>query len=435
LEILSSILISSVWPGHPVRFDLLTHKGHQFIAFYDADRKMTVGQRKLDEDSFTLHRLEGRWLEARGRLSTDLEWDSHNSVTMAIDRDDRIHLCGNMHVDPLIYFRTAKPLDVSTFERIDRMVGEDEDRCTYPVFFRGPSEELMFRFRDGSSGNGVDFYNRYDESSESWQRLVSTPILDGMDAMNAYARMPEIGPDGKYHMVWMWRDTPDCATNHDISYATSADLVNWTAGDGSDLPLPVTVEAKPSIIDPVPPGGGLINMCQSLGFDGQDRPVVIYHKHDEAGFTQAYAARLEGGSWNIVQLSEWDYRWAFEGGGSIGAEIRLGGARVAEEGYLKVSWWHLKKGSGVWKIDAETLDVVGEYPEPEDDTPQELSRVESDYPGMSVRTAGGRRVSKEEPDDGRRYVLRWETLSANRDRPRDEIPPPSELRLYTLGKR
>ena len=267
MEILSSILISAVWAGHPVRFDLVTHKGRQFVAFYDADRKMTVGQRNLGDDRFELLRLEGRWLEARGRLSTDIEWDSHNSVTMTIDRDDHLHLCGNMHVDPLIYFRTSKPLDVTSFERVDYMVGENEERCTYPVFMPGPEGKLVFRYRDGMSGNGVDYYNVYDEGTQSWSRLVDIPILDGMDLMNAYARQPELGPDNQYHMVWMWRDTGDCATNHDISYATSQDLVNWSAGDGSNLPLPITVKASASIIDPVPPGGGLCLLYTSDAAD------------------------------------------------------------------------------------------------------------------------------------------------------------------------
>ena len=57
MKILNNILISTVWPGHPVRFDLLTHKGRQFIAFYDAERKMTVGQRQLGETKFNLHLL------------------------------------------------------------------------------------------------------------------------------------------------------------------------------------------------------------------------------------------------------------------------------------------------------------------------------------------------------------------------------------------
>ena len=431
LEILSSILISAVWSGHPVRFDLLTHKGHQFIAFYDADRKMTVGQRRLEEASFQLFRLEGTWLEARGRLSTDIAWDSHNSVTMAIDRNDHIHLSGNMHVDPLIYFRTKEPLDVSTFERVDHMVGENETRCTYPVFMKGPNEELVFRFRDGSSGNGVDYYNQYDEAKEAWSRLVNVPILDGMDAMNAYARMPELGPDGRDHMIWMWRDTPDCATNHDISYASSPDLVNWVAGDGSPLGLPITVKAPSSIVDPVPPGGGLINMCQSLGFDSLHRPIVSYHKHDGEGNTQAYASRLENGSWKVYQLSDWDYRWEFGGGGSIGAEIRLGGADVSEKGHLRMTWWHLKKGAGIWKIDEKTMTVVGSYPENKRDTPEALAHVELGYPGMTVRTADSR---GERPPNGERHLLKWETLPANRDKPREEIPPPSELRLYVLGK-
>ena len=68
MKILSKILISPVWSGHPVGFDLLTHKGHQFVGFYDANRKMTLGQRKLDEDRFKLVRLEGRWLAERERL-------------------------------------------------------------------------------------------------------------------------------------------------------------------------------------------------------------------------------------------------------------------------------------------------------------------------------------------------------------------------------
>jgi hypothetical protein len=440
VEVLSSILISSVWSGHPVRFYLLTHNEHQFVAFYDADRKMTVGQRTREEDPFELVRLEGIWLEARDRLSTDIAWDSHNSVMMAIDGDGYIHLCGNMHVDPLIYFRTAKPLDVTSFERVDYMVGKNEDRCTYPVFMRGPNSELIFRFRDGSSGNGVDYYNQYDESTRQWHRLVDVPLLDGMDAMNAYARMPELGPDGLYHMVWMWRDTPDCATNHDISYARSRDLVTWEAGDGSALPLPITVEAGSSIVDPVPAGGGLINMCQSLGFDSSSRPVITYHKHDAQGKTQAYASRLEDGKWQVYLLSDWDYRWDFGGGGSIGAEIRLGGAKVSEDGHLSVSWWHLKKGSGVWKLDEQTLKVVGEYPEPESELPENLMDPVLDYPGMSVRTASGQRAkpagsdTDEAQTQGERLLLRWETLPANRDRPRDDIPPPSELRLYVLSQ-
>ncbi|MXX14587.1 MAG: hypothetical protein F4Z86_14265, partial [Gemmatimonadetes bacterium] len=47
-KILGSLFISKVWAGHPVSFDLLTYGDVQFVAFYDADRKMAVGMRNLD---------------------------------------------------------------------------------------------------------------------------------------------------------------------------------------------------------------------------------------------------------------------------------------------------------------------------------------------------------------------------------------------------
>ncbi|MCZ6632414.1 MAG: BNR repeat-containing protein [bacterium] len=427
MEVLGFHVLSMVWAGHPVGFDLLTHGDQQFVAFYDADRHMTVGSRKLGEEIWTLVRLEGRWLEARNRLSTTVEWDSHNSITMVIDDAEQIHLCGNMHVDPLIYFRTSRPLDVTSFERVDHMVGKNEDRCTYPVFMRGPGGELVFRFRDGRSGNGVDYYNIYDVDTQMWRRLIDVPLLDGMDLMNAYARMPELGPDGWYHMVWMWRDTGDCATNHDLSYARSRDLVQWETGAGDFLELPITVESG-AVIDPSPPGGGLINMVQSLGFDTQNRPVIGYQKYDENGITQAYNARLKDGVWKFYQTSDWDWRWDFGGGGSIAADVQVGHLKVEPDGGLSQSYFHLKKGSGIWKLDEVTLKPVGTYPPPAS-LPSELLEVRSDFPNMEVRT---RMVRGANPDTGVRYLLRWETLPRNRDRAWENVPPPGELRLYTL---
>ena len=425
--IVDSVRVSPVWAGHPVRFDLLTHRDRQFVAFYDADRRMTVASRTLDEDTWALARPEGRWLAHRNRPSTTLEWDSHNYVCMAIDDHEHVHLCGNMHVDPLVYFRTARALDIASFERVDQMVGRNEERCTYPVFMRGRNDELIFRYRDGSSGNGVDYYNVYDLDTQTWRRLLDTPLLDGQNKMNAYARKPELGPDGLYHMVWMWRDTPDCATNHDLSYARSPDLLHWETGEGRPLGLPITIESG-AVVDAAQPGEGLINMVQSLGFDSQQRPVISYQKYDQNGLSQAYCARLEDARWRIVQVSDWAYRWAFSGGGSVPAEIRLEGVRVQADGNLSLPYWHIEEGAGQWRLDEETLRPVGSYPSPTDWLPNELEQVDSTYPGMRVRSTIGRGQGPK----GIKYVLRWETLGSNRDHPRETAPPPSELWVYAV---
>jgi len=404
--------VSPVWAGHPVGFDLLTQDGWQFVAFYDQDRKMTVASRRLESKHWKLV-----------RLPSEVKWDSHNYITMAIDAQGYIHLSGNMHVVPLIYFRTGKPYDIETFERIPAMVGRNEQRCTYPRFLNGPQGELIFTYRDGRSGSGDQIFNLYDIKTRQWRRLLDTPFTDGENKRNAYLQGPELGPDGYYHLVWTWRDTPDCATNHDLSYARSKDLVHWETSAGKPLALPIRLENS-DIVDPVPVRGGLINGNTRIGFDSRRRVVVSYHKHDEAGKTQIYCARLEDGKWKIYRISNWDYRWDFQGGGSIPFEIGLGGVRADRDG-LTLSYSHVKYGSGIWRLDEKTMKIAGSV-QRAPEWPPELTKLESKFPGMRVQLRRGRG----EPG----YALRWETLGPNRDRPRDPPwPEPSMLRVYKLS--
>jgi hypothetical protein len=74
IEIVESTTVSRVWAGHPVRFDLLTRGKDQFVAFYDAERRMTVAARTQGQASWTLFQPPGEWLERRQRLSTVLGW-------------------------------------------------------------------------------------------------------------------------------------------------------------------------------------------------------------------------------------------------------------------------------------------------------------------------------------------------------------------------
>ena len=423
----AGVLLDKVWSGHPVSFAFLTERGHQFVAYYDAERRITVAGRRLDQAGWTRFQPAGVPVPGRGRDSNVTNWDSHNYLTLALDRDGFRHLSGNMHNDPLVYYRSSRALDVSSLERIDRMTGRRENNATYPVFFKNAAGDLLFRYRDGGSGNGSDIYNRYDPVSRSWANLLSTPLLDGEGERNAYAINPVLGPDGRFHLIWMWRETPDCSTNHTLSYARSRDLLRWEKSDGTLIPLPITL-AKGEVVDSAPVKGGLINMTFNLGFDHDRRPVVVYHRYDEAGRSQAYAARptAEAAIWKSTQISDWDFRWDFSGGGSIAAEVTLGAATLQPDRSLFVdfSTTHAP-GSGRWRLDPVSLRPLALLPPPAGPLPAALTAPSSGLPGIAVQTA----VSRAE---GRRWVLRWETLPRNRDRPREKSPPPAELRLYEL---
>lgn len=434
------IVLDKIWSAVPVRFCLLTHGDRQYVAYFNAERRMVVGMRSLAEHSFTKMILPSDSdapPKRGGPRSTIQGWDSHNYITMAIDRAGFIHISGNMHVNQLIYFRSEKPGDITTMKQVNSMVGGQEDRCTYPKFLEGPDGKVLFHYRDGSSGNGDEIYNVFDTATQTWRRFLPTALIVGLGKRNAYQNGPRPGPDGWYHLLWVWRESPDAATNHDLSYARSHDLIHWENVHGESLPLPITIESKGTIIDPVPVNGGIINGCQDFGFDSRQRVVVTYHKHDKAGNTQAYAARFENGQWLIRAISDWKQRHLFSGGGSgpstFGTSLTLGRIQQHGRGKLALPYSHWKAGQGLLVIDEETLAPVGveaqtAQPPP---FPKTLTKVSSSFPGMRVNWCEDSGTS---PNPTSRSVLRWETLGRNRDRPREgALPENGDLVLYRIG--
>jgi hypothetical protein len=263
--------------------------------------------------------------------------------------------------------------------------------------------------------------------------------------MNAYCSRPHLGPDDYYHIVWVWRDTPDCATNHDLSYARSRDLVHWETAAGQPLTLPITL-GVPTIVDPVPPRGGLINGGFRLGFDNEHRPVVVYHKYDPQGHTQIYAARFEQDRWRVRQISQWeDYRWEFSGGGSIPFEVRIQ-AVVCLGNRLQIDCTY-GRGRDRWELDANTLEPLTGGQGNEGRTDSEArwlsgrtifvafagrkDDAQERFPGLQLRSAAD--SGPGEPDYA--YRLEWWTLGKNRDKPRSgPLPPPSMLRVLKVSR-
>ena len=225
---------------------------------------------------------------------------------MTVDKKGYIHLSGNMHVDSLTYFKSQKPNDVFSLERQFPMVGPNELKATYPKFMLTKEENLIFHYRDGGSGNGNEIYNIYSTENKSWTRMLDVPLTDGQGLMNAYQSQPELREDGWYHVFWVWRDTPDCSTNHDLSYMKSPDLINWYDAFNRSISLPATLENKSLIVDPIPPKGGIINLAAKLCFDQNKNPLFVYHKYDQKGNLQLYIANLDNGVWKYHVITDWD---------------------------------------------------------------------------------------------------------------------------------
>jgi hypothetical protein len=289
--------------------------------------------------------------------------------------------------------------------------------------------DLIFHYRDGGSGNGNEIYNIYQADTKQWQRLLDAPLTDGQGLMNAYQTQPTLMADDWYHVYWVWRVTPDCSTNHDLSYMKSPDLKDWYNAFGEPVQLPATIDNKSVIVDPIPVKGGIINLAASLCFDENGKPLFAYHKYDEAGNLQFYTARLSDKKWVIKQLTDWDYRWEFSGNGSINSEVRIGAFENRGNGYYELAYSHIKYGDGTFLLD-ESLKICGEVLKPVAAAGQ--MKVEGTFPELLVKTSNDLGTS---PETGNRYLLKWETLSANRDKPRPEPwPEASQLYLHKLKK-
>ncbi len=421
VSILDSILVDSVVADFPVGFDFVIRDGWQFVAYYDKGRNLKVASRKLPDKSWRYQTLPSR-----------VGWDSHNRIVMAIDRTGKIHVSANMHNDTMIYFMTTQPYDISSFERVFPLVStSDELRCTYPKFIRKASGELIFSYRKGGSGNGVTILNLFDEKQGEYRRLTDEPLFDGLGLMSAYPRGPLLGPDGYFHLIWFWRDTPGCETNHDLSYVRSRDLVRWESIDGRRTPLPITPETVHTTVDPVPPLGGAINGGAQLFFGPENQPMIAYMKYDSAGNSQIFLANFTGETWISRQISRWDYRWNFSGPGSIEFEIKVGQGYTDDDGDLCIPYDHVKRGTGVLTVDDLTLELIADQsvrPEVERVLPAELRIPQSGLDGASIKWL---RLDRNATDY---YILRWEAMGTRRFyKPPDHPVRPASLNLFLLS--
>ena len=415
--IVESLEVAPAWSGQSVGFCLLTADDRQYVAYYDHERRMTVAMRQLASTSWSYN-----------TLPEQVNWDSHHYITMSLDRSGQLHLSGNIHSDPLVYFRTTTPYDIQTLERVEQMVGKDEQICTYPQFLKDSSGKLLFLYRSGKSGDGVQLVNRYDETTKTWERLLSAPLFDGLGRVSCYPEGPVLGPDDYFHLVWVWRESGDCKTNFNLCYARSKDMEHWETAAGEPLSLPMTPESHETVVDPVPIEGGMINESTVVGFDALGRVILSYHKFDAEGNTQIYNARFEDDQWVIYQTSDWEYRWFFSGGGTIEVDVDLGPVIVSGDRGLVQGFKHVKHGEGAWILDDKTLKPL----ESLSAGTELLAREDlptSAYPDMQVRWKADENAAA---FDGRRFFLRWEAPLVTRDKQRENPADPVVLRVLEI---
>jgi hypothetical protein len=285
------------------RNSLVTFKNTQYIAYYDEQKNVVLGKRDINSKDWEL-----KVTRYKGDAT-----DAHKSISIMVDGDGFLHMSWGMHGGPFNY---CKSLSAGSLELgpITPMTGFKEKSVTYPEFYRLANGNLLFLYRDGGSGNGSLMLNSYNIQTKKWTNLQDGWI-NGENQRSPYWQMV-IDNKGAIHISWVWRETGDVSTNHDMCYAKSEDGgITWKKSTGEMYKLPITAATAEYALK-IPEKSDLINST-AIAVDENDNPYIVSYWKKVGDSTPQYRLIYKTGNvWETQQISNRKTPFSLSGGGT-----------------------------------------------------------------------------------------------------------------------
>jgi BNR repeat-containing family member len=248
-----------------------------------------LGKRKLSTNKWEL-----QITKLKGNVA-----DAHNAISIMVDGDGYLHLAWNHHNNQLHYCKSVTPGSLQLTDELP-MTGKLEQKITYPEFYSLPNGDLLFFYRDGQSGRGNLVINRYNTKQQQWQQLHNN-LINGENMRNAYWQAC-VDVKGAVHISWVWRESPDVASNHDMCYAKSIDGgVTWMNSKNERYTLPITAAAAEYAFR-ISQKSELINQT-SMYADEQGNPFIAsYWKDKGDSVPQYHVIYKTNNQWQVQNL-------------------------------------------------------------------------------------------------------------------------------------
>ncbi len=285
------------------RNSLVTDGNTQYIAYYDESKRVVIGKRSIHSK---------KWELKVTPYKADAT-DAHRSISIMVDGDGYLHMSWGMHGGAFNYCKSVSPGSLELTPKLS-MTGYKENRVTYPEFYRLSNGNLLFLYRDGGSGNGNLMMNRYDTGTKKWTN-IQDGWIDGQGQRNPYWQMI-VDDKGTIHISWVWRETPNVASNHDMCYAKSEDGgITWLKSTGEKYKLPITVASAEYALK-IPQKSELINST-SMATDAKGNPYIVnYWKTKGDSIPQYRLIYKANDVWKTQQISHRKTPFSLSGGGT-----------------------------------------------------------------------------------------------------------------------
>lgn len=290
------IPVAEGWAGNSVnavvfrKNSVVTYKNIQFTAFYDAQGRLKLAKRRLGKP----------FSEIVTTPFTGNYKDAHNCISIMVDGAGYLHVSWDHHGHPLRYARSVAPLSLQLTEKMP-MTGLNESNVTYPEFHKLPNGNLIFMYRDGRSGRGNLVMNLYSTKTREWKQLHAS-LIDGENRQNAYWQAC-VDARGVIHVSWVWRSSPDVASNHNMNYACSRDEgKTWEKSTGEKYQLPIK-EAEAEVALLIPQKSELINQTSMTTDEAGNPFIASYWRSNDSSVPQYRIIYKSAGKWISQSLN------------------------------------------------------------------------------------------------------------------------------------
>ncbi|KAF2738274.1 hypothetical protein EJ04DRAFT_509694 [Polyplosphaeria fusca] len=246
---------------------LITFGDYQYVAFY-ATGPAGYGHHYVNLGRRRVTPSVGDWQTFAFTDYDQKTLDEHNTISMGISGDGKIHLSFDHHDVPLNYRAstmgiaktipsqwTQSSFGGSVTHSLPGSTGPWTP-LTYPRFERTANGDLLMEFRIGQSGAGDSYIHRYSSSTGQWSTVGK--YLQGQNN-NAYIN-GFTSQDGRLYVSWTVRETPDASTNHDFYFAMSEDDGRtWKASSGQTVSKPITPSTSGIKVFSIPQKSEIMN--------------------------------------------------------------------------------------------------------------------------------------------------------------------------------
>ena len=301
--------IGEAWSKNSVNAVIFRHNSvvsndkFQFAAYYDEEGNVILAKRRIGSK---------RWKIQKTQYKGNMR-DAHNTISIMLDGDGYLHMSWDHHGNPLRYCRSTRPGSLEMTEMMP-MSGALETNVTYPEFYRLANGNLIFLYRDGASGRGNLMMNHYDVKTQTWTQRQNG-FLDGQGRRNAYWQMCS-DSKGNLHLSWVWRESSDVASNHDMGYAVSRDGgVSWETSTGEAYELPITID-NTEYAARIPQSHELINTTAMCADSDGNPYIVTYYRKDDSNIPQYHLIYNSGEGWKTSQITQRTMPFSLSGSGS-----------------------------------------------------------------------------------------------------------------------